>query len=101
MCPKISEDIYFRAFIEKNLDGIVVVDKQGMVLFANLAAAKLFDRKRKELCGKKFGFPLAGDKVVEINIPGKNKEMGIAQMWQTPIEWEGKRAGSCKVCECQ
>ena len=92
MCPKISEDIYFRAFIEKNLDGIVVVDKQGMVLFTNLAAAKLFDRKRKELCGKKFGFPLAGDKVVEINIIGKNKEVSIAQMWQTPIEWEGKRA---------
>ncbi len=89
---KISKEQHLLTFIEKNHDGIVVVDKSGLVLFTNLAAAKLFNREKKELCGKPFGFPLPGEKVVEINIPGKSKEVGIAQMQQMPIEWQGKRA---------
>lgn len=70
----------------------MVVDKSGLVLFANPAASRLFDREKKELIGKPFGFPLPGDRIVEINIPGKNKEVGIAQMQQMPIEWQGRRA---------
>ncbi len=79
-------------FIEGNHDGIVVVDKSGLVLFANPAAVRIFNRERKEFYGKPFGFPLPGDKVVEISIPGKSKELGIAQMRQMPIKWQGKRA---------
>ena len=92
MPKKISKEQHLLTFIEKNHDGIVVVDKSGLVLFTNLAAVKLFNRERKELYGKPFGFPLPGEKVVEINIPGKSKELGIAQMQQMPIEWQGKRA---------
>ncbi|MDD5560712.1 MAG: PAS domain-containing sensor histidine kinase [Candidatus Omnitrophica bacterium] len=92
MSIKISKDLNLPAFIEKNYDGIVIVDKSGFVLFANLAAARLFNRERKELIGKPFGFPLPGDKVIEINIPGKSREVGIAQMQQMPIEWQGRRA---------
>ena len=79
-------------FIEKNHDSIVVVDKAVIVLFANPAAARLFNCERKELYGKPFAFPLPGDKIVEINIPGKNNELGIAQMQQLPLEWQGQRA---------
>lgn len=86
------EDIHFRAFIEKNLDGIVVINKLGIVLFANLAALKLFNVKRNELCGKKFGFPVPGNKLVEINISGKSKEMGRVQIQKISMEWEGTRA---------
>lgn len=92
MSLKMVEDARFRTFIEKNLDGIVVVNKSGIVLLANLAALKLFNVKRNQLCGRKFGFPLPGNKRVEINIPGKTKEVGIAQMQQIPIQWQGNRA---------
>jgi len=92
MCAKVPADKYFRAFIEKDLDGVAIVDRAGVVLFANLAAVRLFECTRREFCGRKFPFPLAGDKVVEIKIPCKNKEPRAAQMWQTPIAWEGKRA---------
>ncbi len=92
MPPKISKDLRLLTFIEKNHDGIVVVDKSGIVLFSNPAAARLFNRERKELYGKPFGFPLPGGHVVEINIPGISKEVAIAQMQQMPIEWQGRRA---------
>lgn len=92
MPSKISKDLNLLAFIERNLEAIVVVDKSGLVLFANPASARLFNRERKELVGKPFGFPLPGDRIVEINIPGKSKEVGIAQMQQMPIEWQGRRA---------
>jgi len=92
MPSKISKDLNLLAFIETNLEAIVVVDKSGLVLFANQAASRLFSREKKELTGKPFGFPLPGDKIVEINIPRKNKEAGIAQMQQIPIEWQGRRA---------
>jgi len=92
MPVKMSKDLHLLAFIEKNHDGVVVVDKQGVVLFVNPAAVKLFNRERKKFCGRQFGFPLPGDKVVEINIPGKNKELGIAQMQQMSIEWQGIRS---------
>ncbi|MFA5349690.1 MAG: PAS domain-containing sensor histidine kinase [Candidatus Paceibacterota bacterium] len=92
MPSKISKDLNLLAFIERNLEAIVVVDKSGLVLFANPASARLFNRERKKLVGKPFGFPLPGDRIVEINIPGKSKEVGIAQMQQMPIEWQGRRA---------
>ena len=92
MTSKISRDAKLLAFIEKNHDGIVVVDKSGLMLFANPAAARLFNRERKELIGKQFEFPLPGERITEINIPGKSKEIGIAQLQQMPIEWQGKRA---------
>ncbi|MCX5715006.1 MAG: PAS domain-containing protein, partial [Candidatus Omnitrophica bacterium] len=92
MTVKISKDSHLLNFLERNHDGIVVVDKQGVVLFVNPSAVRLFNRERKKFCGRQFGFPLPGDKVVEINIPGKSKEIGIAQMQQMSIEWQGIRA---------
>ncbi|MDD5505350.1 MAG: ATP-binding protein [Candidatus Omnitrophica bacterium] len=92
MPAKISKDLRLLTFIEKNHDGIVIVDKTGLVLFVNFAAARLFNRQKQELCGKPFAFPLPGDKAVEINIPGVNRESSIAQMQQMPIEWQGIQA---------
>ncbi|MFA6358162.1 MAG: ATP-binding protein [Candidatus Omnitrophota bacterium] len=92
MPAKVFKNPHLLSFIEKNHDGIIVVNKQGVVLFVNLAASRLLNCGRKEFCGKPFGFPLPGDKVVEINLPGKSKEIVIAQMQQMSIEWQGLRA---------
>ncbi|MDD5128491.1 MAG: PAS domain-containing sensor histidine kinase [Candidatus Omnitrophica bacterium] len=92
MPEKTSENLSLINFIERNHDGIIIVDRAGLVLFANLAATKIFNRSRQQLCGKQFEFPLPGDKTIEINIPGKSKEFGVARMQQMPIEWLGKRA---------
>jgi len=81
-----------RMLITKNPDGIVVVDKQGIVRFINPAALKLFNRKEEELLGEMFGFPVAGGDNTEVDIStGTGKEL-IAQMRVVKVDWQGKAA---------
>ena len=81
-----------RMLITKNPDGIVVIDKQGIVRFINPAALKLFNRKEEELLGEVFGFPVAGEDKSEVDIStGTGKEL-IAQMRVVIVDWLGKPA---------
>ena len=57
-----------RAIIERLPDGIVVVDGQGMIRFANPAAERLFDRPAHDLVGTSFGFPVVVGETTEIDI---------------------------------
>lgn len=78
--------------IAKNPDGIVVVDKQGIVRFINPAALKLFNRKEEELLGEIFGFPVVGEDKTEVDITtGRGKQI-IAQMRVVKIDWQGQPA---------
>ncbi|MGB6300082.1 MAG: response regulator [Rivularia sp. (in: cyanobacteria)] len=81
-----------RMLITKNPDGIVVIDKQGIVRFINPAALKLFNRQEEELLGEMFGFPVAGEDKSEVDIStGTGKEL-IAQMRVVKVDWQGKPA---------
>jgi signal transduction histidine kinase/DNA-binding response OmpR family regulator len=81
-----------RMLITKNPDGIVVVDKKGIVKFINPAALKLFNRQEEELLGELFGFPVAGEDKNEVDIStGTGKEL-IAQMRVVKVDWQGKPA---------
>ena len=53
-----SSEANLRKIIEKNADGIVIVDRDGLVRYVNPAAETLFGRKAEELIGELFGFPL-------------------------------------------
>src|SRR5438270_8731793 len=57
-----------KAIIERLPDGIVVVDKQGTIRFANPAAERLFDRPAEDLVGTGFGFPVVVGETTEIDI---------------------------------
>ncbi|WP_414623621.1 response regulator [Calothrix sp. CCY 0018] len=81
-----------RMLITKNPDGIVVVDKQGIVRFINTAALKLFNRKEEELLGEIFGFPVAGGDNTEVDVSTKTGKALIAQMRVVKVDWQGKPA---------
>ena len=49
----------FRAIVGNSQDGIVVVDRDGNVLFLNPAAARMLKREAHDLMGQPFGLPLA------------------------------------------
>lgn len=66
--PQTGQPSSLRAIIERLPDGIVVVDKMGMIRFANPAAERLFDRSADDLCGTEFGFPLVVGETTEIDI---------------------------------
>jgi signal transduction histidine kinase/CheY-like chemotaxis protein len=59
-------DIKF--LVEKNADGIIVVDEDGVVLFANPAAEQIFGRTREALIGSPIGIPLTRGETAEIAI---------------------------------
>ncbi len=93
-------EVQLQTLIAKNADGIIVVDKQGIVRFINPAALDLFDRKPEELLGELFGFPVVCGDDTEVDIRSCNKGSSvvqscsdkIAQMRVVEIEWYGKTA---------
>ncbi len=81
----------FRMLIEKNSDGMLIVNREGVIRFANPAAEVFFDRTFQELQGMAFGFPIATGNVVEleINRPGRTL---VAEMRVADVEWNGEAA---------
>src|SRR2546423_13164567 len=58
----------FRDVIERNADAIVVVDREGVIRFANIMAARLFGANCSELLDTPFGFPLVAEETTEIDL---------------------------------
>ena len=55
----------FRNSLEGALDGTVVVDGQGLVVFANAAAANILGRPQEQLPGTPFGWPITAGQIIE------------------------------------
>lgn len=81
------------ALISDNLDGMLVVDDQGYILFANPAAQDTFGRNLEELEGVPFGAPSLDASVAEIQI--HNPRTGATrtnEMRVAAIDWGGRSA---------
>ncbi|HWP92283.1 MAG TPA: diguanylate cyclase [Thermodesulfobacteriota bacterium] len=87
-----SKENNLRNVIERNADGIVIVDKDGMILYANPAAEVLFSRSKEELMGEVFGFPLEINEKTQVNIVNKDGSKLVAEMQVVKIKWDGKTA---------
>ncbi|GET42069.1 PAS domain S-box protein [Microseira wollei] len=72
------------------LDGLLIVDRRGRVLFANPAAGKIFGCEPEDLIGVELGWPAIKNDIIELTILRPNKEVGIGEMHVAPTEWEGK-----------
>ncbi|MCL1466825.1 PAS domain S-box protein [Argonema galeatum] len=72
------------------LDGLLIVDRFGNVLFANPAAGKLFNRQPEDLIGQEFGLPIAVSNTVELGIIRSRGEISIGEMSVVPVQWEGE-----------
>ena len=80
-----------RTVIGENVDGMLVIDRAGVVVFANPAAERLLGRAAQALEGTRLGFPL---------VPGESSEIDVvagptprtAEMRVVAIDWEGKSA---------
>jgi hypothetical protein len=82
----------FHNIVEKSIDGIVVVNKSGIVEFVNPMAEICLGYQAKELVGQLFGFPLKADQITEINIIRDNKEPGTAEMRIVETRWNNEPA---------
>jgi hypothetical protein len=79
----------FRNTIEKNADGILIVDMEGIVRFANPAAGAIFGQEPKALINSDFGFPLVTGGKAEVDLIRRPGETITAEMRVTQTRWEG------------
>ncbi len=85
-----SSQAYFRNIITKNADGMVIVDKNGIIRFANPSAEEIFGRKIDKLIGELFGFPIVAGETTELDIVRRGRQAITVEMRVVEIEWEGQ-----------
>jgi signal transduction histidine kinase/CheY-like chemotaxis protein len=88
---KTSEE-RFRNLIVRNADGIIIVDREGVISFINPAAESLFNQPASSLLGSVFGFPLVAGETTEIDILRSGGENAVGEMRVVETEWEGRPA---------
>ena len=90
--PRTSQASSLRAIIERLPDGIVIVDTQGIIRFANPAAERLFDRTSQDLLHSSFGFPVVVGETTEIDIVQRGGGAVVyAELRVVETDWEDEQ----------
>jgi signal transduction histidine kinase len=80
----------FRNIVTRNADAMIVLDREGFVLFVNPAAESLFSLSSGEMVGSNFGFPIILDEPVEVYILREFKQFVAAEMRLVEVVWAGE-----------
>lgn len=81
-----------RSLIDRNADGILVVDAAGRVQFANDAALALFGRGREHLLGFGLGLPFVAGETAIIDLIRPDGVALEVEMRVVETIWNGERA---------
>ena len=84
-------ELSLRTVIGENVDGMLVIDRAGVVVFANPAAARLLGRAAQTLEGTRLGFPLAPGEASEVDVVA-GPVPRTAEMRVVSIDWDGQPA---------
>ncbi len=87
-----ASESLLRTIVENNADGLLIINKQGIVVFSNPAAVSLFKMGKKVIVGRPFQYPVEAGKTREIDILGKNGKILTVEMRVAYTDWEGERA---------
>lgn len=82
----------FHNLVARNGDGILVVDQQGIIQFANPAAEQLFQRGANDLIGTPFGFPVGVGETSEITVLQSDGRTATVEMRVVETEWDNQPA---------
>jgi len=78
----------FHSIADRGVDGIIIVDSAGGVLFANPAAQALLGRTAGELSGEPFGFRLAEGEMLEVEIARPDGSRRVAELHAADVAWD-------------
>jgi HD-GYP domain-containing protein (c-di-GMP phosphodiesterase class II) len=87
--PLLSNNL-LAAIVEQSVDGVLLIDAEGAIKFANPAAVSLFASKTHNLVGYSLGVP-ASREITEIVIPD-GAQLCYVEMRSRDIIWEGRTA---------
>jgi len=71
-----ANDAQMRALFDHNPDAILVLDTQGNIRIANMAAEALLGQAAAQLYGTPLGLPAASGEIAEIEVLSRNKDGG-------------------------
>lgn len=78
----------FRMLIEQNVDGIIIVGRDGNIRFVNPAAEALLGGTWVDLIGAQCGLPLTVGEPMEVTIPRHADDPILVEMRVVEIEWD-------------
>jgi PAS domain-containing protein len=82
-----------RQLIAQLSDGVLVIDRDGCLVFLNPAAEHLLGRPSADLLGEHVGLPpVAGAPAVEIELVTSDGSERVAEMRIAEVEWDGQPA---------
>lgn len=76
----------FRTIIEKNADGMMIVDGNQKIQFVNPAAEQLWGKSATQLIGQSFGQILISDQQIELNV--EHDSVRTINVRMVEIPWE-------------
>jgi diguanylate cyclase (GGDEF)-like protein/PAS domain S-box-containing protein len=83
----------FRSIVDKNRSGILLLDRNGTVMFSNRAASRMLNRSREELENTVFGIPASSSGArTEMNVVRRDGRPGVVEMQPTQTVWNGESA---------
>ena len=86
-------DVGLRTLVERNGDGMLVLDPEGTVLYANPSAAGLLGESADALRGIGFGLPLGPSDAGELDLPASSGRPGrVVSLRTVRISWDGEPA---------
>lgn len=80
----------FLNIVGKSSDGIVILDKQKMVVYTNYAAIKLFDRNIADLLGEPLDILVDIKTSSELQIPHADGTVAVAEVSILETEWNNE-----------
>jgi PAS domain S-box-containing protein len=87
-----ESELRFRRIIEKNADGILILDHEGQVKFINPAGENILGKAYEELLNQLVVQGLPSDEAVELQVKGKEEETRFVEIKGKEMAWKGKPA---------
>ncbi|MBI4804700.1 MAG: response regulator [Desulfovibrio sp.] len=84
----VSTEKRFQNIIANNADGIVVVDLDGLIHFANPSAERLFGATAEQLAGEPFGHALIPGGTMEIEVLSRDGVLKTVEMRVVQSRWD-------------
>lgn len=85
-----ASEARFQNIAGKNKDGMLILNQEGIILYANRSARVILGRNTVEVIGEPFGILVEGDYESEINIFSGKGNSRVVELRVSEIEWEGK-----------
>ncbi|MBF0237756.1 MAG: PAS domain S-box protein [SAR324 cluster bacterium] len=78
----------FKSIIRHIVDGILIIDPDKKIRFANPVAEKLLNRSEKDMEGQDFRYPVSSGEFLEVEIQNE-KQVRTVEIRGVEIDWNG------------